>query len=169
MTESVAEFQSRLVQAPRWVIGEEVDDLTASHPQLHVVPVLDVEDLAVAPTQHLEQVGREPDEAAELLGEEISLADAEPALVGELVLVETRRRQLAEGEISEKRQLVGVVAGDPRATRDPKVLRQQLSREDAVGGQVLDRLAEVVNVHPRCLVGRISEVYIERRPAAPEM
>src|SRR6202162_426952 len=166
MTESVAEFQSRLVQAPRWVIGEEVDDLTASHPHLHVVPVLDVEDLAVAPTQHLEQVGREPDEAAELLGEEISLADAEPALVGELVLVETRRRQLAGGEISEKRQVVVGVADGPGGTRGPKIFLREISREDAGGGQVLDRLAEVVNGHPRCLVGRISEVYVERRHAA---
>jgi hypothetical protein len=33
-------------------------------------------------------VVREPDETAELLGEEISGADAEPALVGEVVLIE---------------------------------------------------------------------------------
>jgi hypothetical protein len=46
--------RSGLLQALRRVIREEVDDLTAGHPHLHVLPVSDVEDLAVAPTQHLE-------------------------------------------------------------------------------------------------------------------
>jgi hypothetical protein len=51
----------------------------------------------------------------------------------------------------------------------PKFFGSSPPGEDAVGGQVLDRLAEVVDGHPRRLVGRFAEIQVERRHAASGM
>ena len=52
------------------------------------MPEIDLIQLTMGLVQHRQQAGGQTDEAADLLGEHVSGADAEPTLFGVVVLVE---------------------------------------------------------------------------------
>src|SRR5262245_14087039 len=153
---------SARAQAARGGVREDVDDLAAAYAVLHPLPEVDLVQVAVGPVQRRAELGRQGEEAGELLGEHVAGADAEPGLVGVLVLVPAGHGQRPEAEVGEQRQLVVVVADDAAVARDAEVLGQQLAGENAAGGQVLDGLPEIDHRRPRLVRRRRPHVEVER-------
>ena len=106
------------------------------------------------------------EEADELLGEDVVLADVEPGLAAHLVLVVARPRDVAEVAVGDEAQLVVVVEDRrARARVTPKFLSSRSPGKMLVSGEVADRLAVVEHRLARGPLVALADEEVERRHA----
>src|SRR5438874_868560 len=119
-----------MAQPPRLTVGVERDDLPPAESLLEIPPELDAEQVAVLAEERLPQLPLEAEEGEQLGGEDVLLSDPEPGLGRHLLQLVARRRQLPEGEIGQRAELVVVVGEDAAVAGDAEVLEQHVARED---------------------------------------